>query len=406
MHRIDDPSAAPGNLFTEGVPGSTPATVVTDDIMNAIQEEIAGYIESRGVVLNKPDNTQLQDAIEQHFSTSIANTGGFTNMHLNPGFRFWQAQDPTGETVGVSGQQVADMWYGDAGAAAGTATVSRQNFTTGQTDVPHNPRHYLRWDQTVNGDAPPFLRTAIEDVRRFAGNQVTVSFWARCDTGTRNVTVNAISFYGAAGTPVTNSDAFGTVEINTTWTRYELTGTVVSLSGVTIDSSEGVTTHSALRFELEMPGAATYQIDYANFQVEIGSTASEFTQLPPGLALQFLRRYYEKTYDLGVLPGTSSNNGTATTLLYDGSGVNAEAQVGFEFLRRKAFGPSMTIWTPTATSGSAFTRDSTGSLETRQMTPTQVSRDGFSVLEWDQVPTGGTGFYEVEFHYVADSRLV
>jgi len=64
MHRIDGPAALPGGIFTDGDPtAGTPATVVTDDWANAVQEELAHVIEATGVTLAKPDNTQLLAAI-------------------------------------------------------------------------------------------------------------------------------------------------------------------------------------------------------------------------------------------------------------------------------------------------------------------------------------------------------
>ena len=64
MHRIDGPAAAPGGYFTEGDPAvGTPATVVTDDWMNAVQTEIESVITATGAALSKPDNTQMLQAI-------------------------------------------------------------------------------------------------------------------------------------------------------------------------------------------------------------------------------------------------------------------------------------------------------------------------------------------------------
>lgn len=64
MHRIDTATATADNKFTEGSPQSGVApTVVSADILNAMQEEIAHVIESNGIALNKPDNTQLFAAI-------------------------------------------------------------------------------------------------------------------------------------------------------------------------------------------------------------------------------------------------------------------------------------------------------------------------------------------------------
>lgn len=72
MHRIDGPAAAPGGLFTDGDPNvGTPATVVTDDWCNAIQEEIAHVVEGAGTALVKADNSQLLAAIRTLVATAL-----------------------------------------------------------------------------------------------------------------------------------------------------------------------------------------------------------------------------------------------------------------------------------------------------------------------------------------------
>jgi len=75
MHRIDGPGHA-SNLFTEGNPAvPTPATTVTADWLNALQEEVAGVIEGAGDTLDKPDNGQLLAAINTLIAAAVA---GFT----------------------------------------------------------------------------------------------------------------------------------------------------------------------------------------------------------------------------------------------------------------------------------------------------------------------------------------
>lgn len=64
MHRIDGSGNVAG-MFTEGDPGLGVApTQVTDDWLNAVQEEIAAVIVGTGASLIKVDNTQLYDAIK------------------------------------------------------------------------------------------------------------------------------------------------------------------------------------------------------------------------------------------------------------------------------------------------------------------------------------------------------
>lgn len=64
MHRIDTAGSTVDNKFTDGDPQTaTQATVVDDDFMNTVQEELAHVIEQAGIVLSKPDQTQLYQAI-------------------------------------------------------------------------------------------------------------------------------------------------------------------------------------------------------------------------------------------------------------------------------------------------------------------------------------------------------
>lgn len=64
MHRIDSDGATESGLFTEGNASlSIPATVVSADIMNDMQEEIIKPIEAVGLTLVKGDRDQLYDAL-------------------------------------------------------------------------------------------------------------------------------------------------------------------------------------------------------------------------------------------------------------------------------------------------------------------------------------------------------
>jgi hypothetical protein len=79
MHRIDAPGFAPGNLFTEGNPAlSIPATEVSDDWLNDVQENIVQFLEAVGITPVKGTYTQLTDAIN-----AAIGVGG-TNIKLDP----------------------------------------------------------------------------------------------------------------------------------------------------------------------------------------------------------------------------------------------------------------------------------------------------------------------------------
>lgn len=65
MHRIDGAGATQDNLFTEGnAQTGTPATTVTDDWLNDVQENLAAAIEGAGIALQKDNYNQLLLAIK------------------------------------------------------------------------------------------------------------------------------------------------------------------------------------------------------------------------------------------------------------------------------------------------------------------------------------------------------
>jgi len=64
MFRIDSEGATVGNRFTEGDPGlSIPATVVSADWLNSVQEELIKPIEEMGLALSKPSETQFWESL-------------------------------------------------------------------------------------------------------------------------------------------------------------------------------------------------------------------------------------------------------------------------------------------------------------------------------------------------------
>lgn len=83
MHRIDSSGATETNQFTEGDPASgVPATQVTDDWLNAVQEELCGAIELAGLTLDKGDNSQLVAALQILAAAAASWTTGDAKLTL------------------------------------------------------------------------------------------------------------------------------------------------------------------------------------------------------------------------------------------------------------------------------------------------------------------------------------
>lgn len=86
MHRVDGAGHV-GNLFVAEDPATNrPPTEVTAEILNALQEELAGFIEWAGLVLNKEDNTQIRQGLLTKFALKHTYKDGLlvSNNVANP----------------------------------------------------------------------------------------------------------------------------------------------------------------------------------------------------------------------------------------------------------------------------------------------------------------------------------
>lgn len=91
MKRIDGAGATVGHLWTEGNAGTgTPATTVTADWMNILQEEIASLVEYAGLTVDQThsyagspanDTTQLRQAIIKVASGVAGGIASITNAN-------------------------------------------------------------------------------------------------------------------------------------------------------------------------------------------------------------------------------------------------------------------------------------------------------------------------------------
>lgn len=100
MFRIDSSGNVAG-LFTDGDPSiGQPATVVSDEWLNAIQEEIANIIENDGTLLDKLDSGQLVAVLAKrggldaggNFTPAIGGSGGQSGQTYSNQSGVWHRQ--------------------------------------------------------------------------------------------------------------------------------------------------------------------------------------------------------------------------------------------------------------------------------------------------------------------------
>ena len=165
---------------------------------------------------------------------------------------------------------------------------TRQAFTLGQTDVPDNPEYYLRAVTTTDSsaDAGTILSQRIEDVRTFAGQTITVSFYAKADA-VKNINIELRQDFGTGGSP--SSQIAATTQkfaLSTTWTKYTKTFSVASISGKTL----GTNGNDYLRLAFWLDAGSDYNSRTNTLGNQAGTFEFAQVQVEKEAVLQFLKK--------------------------------------------------------------------------------------------------------------------
>jgi hypothetical protein len=236
---------------------------------------------------------------------------GLRNRIINGNFDVWQRG-----TSFTNSEYGADRWI--SGRVGSTHTATRQGFPVGFTDVPNNPTWYIRTVvSSVTGVSnSAYLTQLIEGVRTFAGQQATISFWARADS-TKNISVELTqSFGGGSNSPSSPVNAIGVtkVSIGSTWQKVTVTASVPSISGKTIGDTGNdylglfiwFDAGSSLDARTNTLGHQSGTFEIAQVQIEPGSAATPFERRSIGLELELCYRYFQLlTYYGGAYTGAN-----------------------------------------------------------------------------------------------------
>jgi hypothetical protein len=299
---------------------------------------------------SEPDNTSLvrngaQDIriLGDAIDASVWNIGygqAGKNKIINGDFGIWQRG--TSFSNPSTTAYNADRWLVEHDGSGATRTVSQQTFTPGAAPVAgYESQYFLRYAVT-GGTSNTFqqIEQRIEDVRTFAGNPVTFSFWAKGDAArTINILINRN--FGSGGSAADQSSVGSTLNITTSWARYSVTATMSSVTGKTIGAG------SYAQWILRFAAATAQTIDIWGVQLEYGSTATPFETASGSIQgeLAMCQRYYYLH--------ASGTAGSICNFLYFNA-TTATAMLSFPVTMRVA--PTLA-----ATSGTSYFAVETGS---------------------------------------------
>ena len=301
-----------------GLPSVTFASDVTTGIYSPGAGQLAISTGGTGELFVNTSGIQVPGDVQAN-SYNGGPLAGLRNAIINGNFDIWQRG--TSFTGSVYG---ADRWI--HGRFGTTHTATQQPFTVGQTAVPNEPTYFCRTVVSTVAGASNFstLVQKIEDVRTFAGQQITVSFWAKADA-TKSISVELNQYFGTGGSPSAEVNAIGTtkVSIGTTFQKVTVTATVPSISGKTIGTNNDNSFYLQIWFDAgstynartDTLGQQSGTFEIAQVQIERGPVATPFERRPIGTELALCQRYF-----LSATTGATLNVlGTTANVSYMGN---------------------------------------------------------------------------------------
>jgi hypothetical protein len=293
-----------------------------------------------------------------------------------------------------------DRWRTDL--SGGTVTYSAQTFTPGTAPVVgYESKNFIRIvtsGQSTSGDYA-LIEQRIEDVRTFANQTVTLSFWAKASTGTPKVGTTIVQNFGFGGSGIVILKS-GDVTISTSWARYSVTVAIPSISGKTVGTgsylrnllftSAGTTLSSYTDI-----GVQNVTIDFWGVQVEASSTASDFQTATGTLQgeLAACQRYYTKTYAQGTAPATATSTNIMASILPTSGTGSFFLSARFPVTMRGT--PTITAYDSAGASGKVY-KGADGKTAVTQQFGDAGGRIGTS---------DATNTNELLFHYTADAEM-
>jgi hypothetical protein len=305
--------------------------------------------------------------------TTPASTG---NAIINGAFEINQRNFTS---VGSSNYHF-DRWRADF--SGGSVTVSPQSFTPGAAPLSgYETASFLRTVISGQSDSSHLAahQQRIESVRSFAGQVVTISFFAKAGSGSPKIGLALSQNFGSGGSPSTElNNPVSAVSISSIWERYSVNYLVPSIDGKTIGTTTDgylglefwLSAGSDLDFRTSSVGVQNNTFEIWGVQLEAGTVATPFRRNAPSIQAELAacQRYYEKSTPLNMAVNTDNSgfpvvirNVPSIAGQYQSDGWGGAS---FTFKVPKRVAPSMTFYNTDGTAGNGLISASTSGSNT------------------------------------------
>jgi hypothetical protein len=279
------------------------------------------------------ETTDTNGALQSNFNNQLSYSG-WKNKLLNPQFTFFQRANTSGFVTSLNAY-VADKWKCQTLNANVNFTVAPvSNFTNQQIAGLGSAYLNVISNTASNSTCYTCVTQFIEDITLLAGKTCTFTFYGYDNQPTPPPVLVEFGQYvapgaSANGTAWYNTGAFTqNVAISNTFTTMSVTGTFPTVNAnsyvsanvsqtasyvtIWIDAGSSKANNTGLSGGIT-PSNRRFNVVWA--QLEVGTVSTALEIRPLATELQMCQRYYEKTYDLNVVPGTNNVVGYQQTYL-------------------------------------------------------------------------------------------
>jgi hypothetical protein len=237
---------------------------------------------------------------------------GFKNAIINGDYRVWQRGATGFTTSGYS----ADRW--NSGVFTTTLKNTERGVVGGDVSaLPESLFSCAKTTVTSSGAVDSYVQLdqPIEGVRTYAGQEVTLSFYASADSAL-SMSSEAVQFFGkdpGVSAPVSSIGVQKYQLVANKWTRFSKTFTLPSVAGKVISNSDSLKVvfwldaGSNLNSRTDSLGNQSGTFYITGVQLEPGPTASDFEFRFIGTELALCQRYYQKADRIRFYPGSGDS---------------------------------------------------------------------------------------------------
>jgi hypothetical protein len=318
--------------------------------------------------------------VDQGLLGTYAQYTGFKNRLINGQMAIDQRNAGAAVSTASTGVYTVDRWATISGGAA--ASFQRVAGSTYQYAMQIT-------GAASNSQVGIFQRIEAANIWDLAGQTAILSFTVSSST----LTSLGVQFgYPSASDNWTSATTFGYTGLTISSTPTRVSVLVSVPSGATNGLSVQIGTGALTSGTLTITGV----------QLEKGSTATSFDYRPYGTELALCQRYYEKSYNTDVAPGTASTTYSEWSSSGSAGGLTTaylDGHVPFKVTKRAT--PTLAAWDEANGSGTC-TRISPGILATSGQALGFASAGMNSVVS---TSSNGTSAGRFTFNWTASAEL-